>query len=211
MKKFFVLLILLTLVLSGSTIIEYGYKVGDKAIDFKLKNVDGNYISMSDNPDNNGYIIVFTCNTCPWARGYEQRIINLHKKYVPEGFPVIAIQPNDPEVQPGDSFEEMQKRAEEYDYPYPYVIDAGQDITIAYGATKTPHVYLLERVGSDYFVRYIGGIDNSPRDGLLATEKYVETAIDQLLAGEEVETTVTKAIGCSIKLSTVAKAKLKKL
>lgn len=211
MKKIFILLTLLSIILSGSTSMKYGYKVGDNATDFKLKNIDGNYISMSTNPDNKGYIIVFTCNTCPWARGYEQRIINLHKKYAPKGFPVIAIQPNDPEVQPGDSFEEMQKRAEEFNYPYPYVIDAGQAITMAYGATKTPHVYLLEKDGSNYFVRYIGGIDNSPRDGSLATEKYVEIAIDQLLAGEEVGTTVTKAIGCSIKWNAAAKAKLGKL
>lgn len=184
-----------------------GYSVGDKAMDFKLKNVDGSFVSMASNAENKGYIVIFTCNTCPWARGYEQRIIDLHNTYASKGFPVIAIQPNDPELSKGDSYEEMQKRAKTYQYPFPYVLDDGQEVTMAYGATKTPHVYLVEKEASDYIVRYIGGIDDSPRDGSKVNEAYVANAIDALLDGNEVPRTETKAIGCTIKWSAANKAR----
>ena len=96
MKILNLIILILPFVLMGSIRIDYGYDVGNQTTDFSLKNVDGEYISLSANPDNKGYILVFTCNTCPWARGYEQRIIDLHNKYAPKGYPVIAIQPNDP-------------------------------------------------------------------------------------------------------------------
>jgi len=158
-----------------------GYTVGDKATDFNLKGVDGKIISMSANLDNKGYIVIFTCNTCPYSVAYEDRIIALHNKYASQGYPVIAINPNDPVVQPGDSFENMQKRAKEKTFPFPYVFDSTQEITLAYGATNTPHVYVVERVNKDYFVRYIGAIDNNTRDASLATKFYVEDAVNSLL------------------------------
>jgi len=184
-----------------------GYVVGDKAIDFSLKSVDGTTISMSSNTENKGYIVIFTCNTCPYSVAYEDRIIALHTKYAPLGYPVIAINPNDPRAKPGDSFENMQKRAKEKSFPYPYVFDSTQDITLAYGATNTPHVYVVEQVSNDYIVRYIGAIDNNSRDASLATKLYVEDAVNSLLGKNPVETTYTKAIGCSIKWSTASKEK----
>ena len=187
-----------------------GYKVGDKATDFSLKNVDGEFVSMADGADNNGYIIVFTCNTCPWARGYEQRIIDLHNEFASKGYPVIAIQPNDPGVQPGDSYEEMQKRAKKYEYPFPYLMDEGQEMAIAYGATATPHVFLVEKESDGYYVRYTGTIDDNPRDGSKVSERYVEAAIGSLLAGSDVEVKSTKAFGCTIKWSASNKERLGK-
>lgn len=210
MKILNLLILILPFVLMGSIRIDYGYDVGNQTTDFSLKNVDGEYISMSANPDNKGYILVFTCNTCPWARGYEQRIIDLHNKYAPRGYPVIAIQPNDPAISRGDSFEEMKKRANKYNYPFPYVLDKGQDITFAYGATKTPDIFLVQRKGKDYILRYKGTIDDSPRDATLSTVKYVENAVDQLLAGEAIQTTKTKGMGCSIKWSAAKKEQLGK-
>lgn len=188
-----------------------GYVVGDKAIDFNLKSVDGKEISMAGNTDNSGYIVIFTCNTCPYSVAYEDRIIALHNKYATKGYPVIAINPNDPTVQPGDSFEKMQQRAKEKSFPFPYVLDTTQEITMAYGATNTPHVYVVERVEEDYIVRYIGAIDNNTRDASLATKFYVESAVDNLLGGKTVDTTFTKAIGCSIKWSAASKEKRAKL
>ena len=90
-----------------------GYEIGDMAKDFSLKNVDGKMVSLSSYKDAKGVIVVFTCNHCPYAKLYEQRIIDLHKKYASQGYPVIAINPNDPVKQPDDSFENMQKRAKE--------------------------------------------------------------------------------------------------
>ena len=184
-----------------------GYSVGDKAMDFNLKNVDGTMVSMAANPTNKGYIVIFTCNTCPYSVAYEDRIIDLHNKYAPKGYPVIAINPNNPEVQPGDSFEAMQVRAEEKNFPFPYVLDVTQEITLAYGATNTPHVYVVEKVNNDYITRYIGAIDNNSRSASEATKKYVEAAVDALLAGDDVSTTSTKAIGCTIKWSKASKQK----
>jgi len=184
-----------------------GYSVGDKATNFKLKNIDGSYISMGSNDLDKGYIVIFTCNTCPYSVAYEDRIIALHNKYVTKGYPVIAINPNDPTVQPGDSFENMQKRADKKSFPFPYVFDSTQETTLAYGATNTPHVYVVERASDDYIVRYIGGIDNNTRDATLVTKFYVQSAVDNLLKGKAVETTSTKAIGCTIKWSTASKSK----
>lgn len=176
-----------------------GYEVGDKATDFNLKNVDGSWVSLSDYNDAKGFIVIFTCNHCPYAKKYEQRIIDLDKKYAPKGYPVIAINPNDPEVQPEDSFSKMQERAEERGFTFPYLIDAEQEIYPKYGATKTPHVFLLNKESNELVVKYIGAVDDNYKSAEAAQIFYVEDAVDALLAGKEVPVKTTKAIGCSIK------------
>ena len=176
-----------------------GYEVGDKAMDFKLKNIDGKMVSLSDYTDAKGFIVIFTCNHCPYAVKYEDRIIDLDNKYKSRGYPVIAINPNDPEVVPEDSFENMQKRAKQKGFNFPYLLDEGQEIYPAYGATRTPHVFILEKDEQDLYVRYIGAIDDNYGDPSSVEKKYVEDAVDALLAGKPVDITSTKAIGCSIK------------
>ena len=173
-----------------------GYEVGDKATDFSLKNVNGKMISMNSYEDAKGFMIIFTCNTCPYSVAYEDRIIALHQKYVDKGVPVIAINPNDDEKSPDDSYEKMIVRAKEKGFPFPYVYDETQEITKAYGATNTPHVYVLD---ADKTVIYIGAIDNNTKSAVNADEKYVEDAVDALLNGNEVPEKKTKAIGCTIK------------
>ena len=176
-----------------------GVKVGDKAPAFSLKNVDGRIVSLSDYKEAKGLIVIFTCNHCPYAKLYEQRIIALHEKLAPRGFPVVAINPNAPEIVPEDSYENMQKRAKEKGYPFPYVFDETQDVAKAYGATKTPHVFLLRREGEDFVVAYIGAIDDSPNDPKKVQRRYVEEAVEAILSGKPVPTSETKAIGCSVK------------
>lgn len=178
-----------------------GVKVGDTAIDFNLKNVDGKMISLKSNVGARGYILVFTCNTCPYSKMYEDRIIALHNKYASQGYPVVAVQPNDAAKSPGDSYPNMQKRAKEKGFPFAYLLDETQETTRAYGATNTPHVYVLNKEGADFKVAYIGAIDNNSRNAGAATRRYVEEAIDALSAGNNVETSDTKAIGCTIKWS----------
>ena len=179
---------------------EGGVKVGEKAADFKLKNVDGKLVSLSaDYKSAKGVIVVFTCNHCPFAKKYEDRIIALDKKYKALGYPVVAINPNDPAVEGEDSYENMQKRAKEKSYPFPYLFDETQATAHAYGATKTPHVFILQKSGNDYAVKYIGAIDDNSDDASVVKEKYAENAIDALLAGKAVATTNTKAVGCGIK------------
>ena len=176
-----------------------GYKVGDKATDFKLKNVDGKTVSLADYKAAKGYIVVFTCNHCPYAKAYEARIMALDKMYAPKGYPVIAISPNDPVGEPQDSYANMQKRAEEKHYTFPYLIDETQDITKAYGANATPHAYVLQKTASGNVVQYIGAIDDDTEGTNANRNNYVQKAVNALLTGGKPEITTTKAIGCSIK------------
>nr|WP_231481302.1 thioredoxin family protein [Sediminibacter sp. Hel_I_10] len=177
-----------------------GYKVGDIATDFDLKNIDGNMVSMADYDDAKGFIVIFTCNTCPYAVAYENRIEALNKKYAKKGYPVIAIMPNNTDVKPGDNLEAMKKRAKEKGFTFPYLIDEGQKIYPQYGATKTPHVYVLERTSKGPQVKYIGAIDDNYQDASAVKDTYVEDAVDALLSNEEVPVKSTRAIGCSIKV-----------
>ncbi len=185
--------------LTAAAPLNNGYEVGDTVADFRLKNVDGKMVALSDYRDVNGVIVIFDCNTCPYSKGYNDRIKALHDKYAPQGFPVIAIQPNDPAISPGDSFEEMKKQAEKKSYKFPYLFDETQQVAKAFGATNTPHVFLLKKEGNAFKVAYIGGIDDSPRSASAVTKRYVEEAIEALKNGTAPVTTKTKAIGCTIK------------
>ena len=195
-----ILVMLISAFATNKTNTDVGYNIGDIATDFKLKNVDGNMVSLSDYKDAKGFIITFTCNTCPYAVAYETRINDLNEKYAPKGYPVIAIMPNNPKVQSGDSFEAMKSRAKSKGFTFPYLMDEGQKIYPQYGASKTPHMYVLEKTKKGNVVRYIGAIDDNYKDASAVKEKYVENAVDALLNGQEVKQTQTRAIGCSIKV-----------
>lgn len=176
-----------------------GYKVGDEASDFTLKNIDDTMVSLSDYKEAKGFIVVFTCNMCPYSVANEDRLIALDKKYKKKGFPVIAINPNDPEVSKGDSFEAMKVRAKEKGFTFPYLFDEGQKVYPKYGATKTPHVYVLNKKNDKLIVEYIGAVDDSSRNEQNVKERFVENAVEVLLKGEKPTKTDTRAIGCSIK------------
>ena len=195
----FVIAMLMMAVLTGSTFEDNGYGIGDYARDFKLKNVDGKMVSMADYKNAKGIIVIFTCNTCPFSKIYEDRIIALNNEYASQGYPVIAINPNDPERQPGDSYKLMQARAKEKGFTFPYLVDESQEITRTYGATRTPHVFLLNKEQGKYRVAYIGAIDNNHKNPDDVSKKYLENAIEALKAGKRVSKDQTKAIGCTIK------------
>lgn len=177
-----------------------GYGIGDVADDFLLKNIDGSMVSMANYNEAKGFIITFTCNTCPFAVMYEDRIQALNEKYASKGYPVIAIMPNNTDVKPGDALPKMKKRAEEKGFTFPYLMDEGQKVYPKFGATKTPHVYVLEKTKKGHVVKYIGAIDDNHKDASAVKVKFVENAVDALLKGEEVGQKETKAIGCSIKV-----------
>lgn len=193
-------LLLVSLLLAAVPASDNGYSVGDTARDFKLKNVNGKMVSMADYKDAKGFIVTFTCNSCPYAVAYEDRLIGLHNKYAPKGYPVIAINPNDAKVSPKDSFEQMQVRAKEKAFPFAYVYDQTQEITKAYGATRTPHLYVVQKQKDGSFkVAYIGTIDDNYKDASQVQKKYAEAALDELVSGQQVSQPNTKAIGCTIK------------
>ena len=201
-KYFSLGLILILGLLSFSSIkkINSGYQVGDEATDFKLKNIDGKMVSLSDYSSAKGFIVIFTCNHCPYAKKYEDRIIALDKMFKSKGYPVIAINPNDATVQPQDGYAEMQIRAKEKGFTFPYLVDEGQKIYPIYGATKTPHVYILKKEKGKNIVKYIGAIDNNYENPKDVSEFYVQDAVNQLLKNEAVKTSKTVAIGCTIKV-----------
>lgn len=172
------------------------YEVGDRAEDFTLKNVDGTMVSLAKYKKAKGYIVVFTCNHCPYAQLYEHRIIDLHKKYADLGFPVVAINPNSPEVVPEDSFEEMQKRAKQKKYPFDYLFDEDQTVYPKFGASRTPHVFVLD---STLMVRYIGAIDDNPENPDDVKNYFVRNAVDALLSSQMPNPDFTRAVGCTVK------------
>ncbi len=176
-----------------------GYQIGDIATDFKLKNIDGTMVSLADYPNAKGFMVIFTCNHCPYSKAYEDRIIALDKQFKKKGFPVIAINPNNPEIYPEDSFEMMKERAKSKGFTFPYLFDANQDIFPQYGATKTPHVFLLEKQPKGNIVRYIGAIDDNYQDVAAVKTHFLKDAVNALLSGKEVDPKTTAAIGCSIK------------
>ncbi|UFH30633.1 thioredoxin family protein [Chryseobacterium sp. C-71] len=177
-----------------------GYEVGDEAADFKLKNIDGKMVSLSDFKKAKGFIVIFTCNHCPYAKKYEERIVALDKKYKSQGYPVIAINPNDPNVQPEDNYQKMIERAKEKGFTFPYLVDEGQKIYPQYGATKTPHVFVLQKENGKNVVKYIGAVDNNYEDPNDVSERYVEDAVDALVKNQPIKMNKTVAIGCTIKV-----------
>lgn len=191
------LMILATAYAQPSTAQKSGYQIGDTAEDFKLLNVSGHMISLKDYGSMSGYVIVFTCNHCPYSVMYEDRLIELHKQTAEMGYPIIAINPNDPELYKEDSYEAMQVRHKEKGFPFTYLFDEGQQVYPKFGATKTPHVFILD---ADRKVRYIGAIDDNARDESAVTVNYVLEAIKAIEAGNNPDPAETKAIGCSIKV-----------
>jgi peroxiredoxin len=175
------------------------YKVGDVVSDFSLKNVDNKNVSLAQFASAKGFIVVFTCNSCPVAKKYESRVEQLDKEFRPKDYPVIAISSNDVTVNPGDSFEDMQKRAKTEAYTFPYLYDESQVVAKQFGATNTPHVYVVAKEGSKMVVKYIGAIDNNADDASKADKKYVDDAVNSLIEGKAPAITATKAIGCGIK------------
>ena len=175
------------------------YKAGDVASDFNLKNTNGEMVSLSGVTGVKGFILVFSCNTCPVVVKYEQRILDLDKEFSAKGYPVVAVNSNDKSVSPGDSFEEMKKLAKSKNYSFNYLYDESQEVAREYGATNTPHVYVLTRHDNNLVIDYVGAIDNNADDASKADKHYVKDAVNSLLTGKPVPVAGTKAVGCGIK------------
>lgn len=190
-----VFIILFSVSLNSQTPV-LGYKILDTATDFKLKGVDGKMYSLASFKNTKGFLVIFTCNHCPFAQAYESRIIALHKKYAAKGIPVIAINPNDAGLVPEDSYDNMVKRSKERKYPFVYLHDVTQNIARTFGAKRTPHVFFLD---AKKVVQYMGTIDDNFEEPTEVKEKYLENALDAFLAGKPIALTQTKAIGCGIR------------
>lgn len=203
MKTYLPLLILVILLFSSFAKPELTfttpYQIGDMVKDFHLKSVSNKMVSLKDYQNQKGVVVIFICNTCPIVQLYEQRIKDLHAFYSAKGYPVLAINANSAQRQPGDSFEKMQEKATKQSYPFDYLLDETQEVAKSFGATNTPQAYLLQQTPQGWQLQYMGAVDNSAQDPNAVTKTYLKNAIDALLAGKEVKTTKTKAVGCSIK------------
>ena len=173
-------------------------KPGEKAPVFKLKNVDGRTISFDNYPEAKGFVMIFISNTCPYSKAYEQRMIDLDKKFSPLQFPVIAINSNDPGVSPGDSFSKMKERAKAKRFSFPYLCDDQQVVADLYGARSTPQVFIISKNGDNYTLEYSGAIDNDTQNKNPQKINYTADALNALVNNKKPAITSTKALGCSI-------------
>lgn len=197
MKKLF--LSLVAMLLASAALLADGYEIGDKATNFNLLNVDGEFVSLDDYRDAEGFIVIFTCNHCPYSKLYEDRIIELNENFNEQGYPVIAINPNDSIKEPADSYSKMIVRADEKGFEFPYLLDADQSIAKAYGATRTPHVFILQKSDDGLIVKYIGAIDDNSKSPDAVEDRYVYNAVNNILNEKPIYPNFTKAIGCTIK------------
>ncbi len=161
-----------------------------------MMSVDGKQRSIASAAGPKGTLVVFTCNTCPFARGWEERIAAIGNAAVKHGLGVIAVNSNDPGRNAGDSFEEMVARAKKLGLKYPYVVDATSDLARAFGASATPEAFLFDARGK---LVYHGTVDDNMRDPSAVKESWLHEAVDAVVAGQPVATAETKAMGCSIK------------
>jgi len=206
-----VVAVVLALTTAGSTARAEpaGFKtleIGDKAPDFKLPGVDDKDYTLASFADAKLLLVIFTCNHCPTAQAYEERIKQLHADYKDKGVALVAISPNDPlavrldelgYTEFSDSFDEMKLRAKDHKFAFPYLYDgATQKTSLEYGVLATPQVYLFDQQRK---LRYVGRIDDS--DVKTVTSHDARNAIDALLAGKPVPVAQTRVFGCSTKWS----------
>jgi peroxiredoxin len=177
----------------------FALEIGDAlpSGDVRMKNVDGNEVTLAGAMGPKGLLVVFSCNHCPWVQRWESRIVDLGNAYSSKGVGVVAVNSNDTAEYPDDGFEPMQARAREKGYGFPYVVDATSDVARAFGASKTPEAYLFDAQGK---LVYTGTIDDNAKDASAVTAPYLKDALDAVASGKPVATAKTKALGCSIKL-----------
>jgi hypothetical protein len=176
-----------------------GLKIGEAGplATTKMKNVDGKQISIADVRKPKGTLVVFSCNHCPWAKAWESRIVALGNAATKRGVGVIVINSNDPAAYPEDAWDVMKERARQRKMQYPYVVDATSDVARAFGASHTPEAFLFDAGGK---LVYHGAIDDNAHEPDKVEKRWLQDAVDAVVVGKPVETTETKAMGCSIKL-----------
>jgi peroxiredoxin len=171
-------------------------ELGRPAPDFDLPGVDGKRYSLASFAGAKALIVVFSCNHCPYVTGSEERIKRLYADLAPKGLALIAINSNETDNHPTDSFEHMVQRAKDQGFRFPYVRDESQDVAKAYGALRTPHFYLFDAAGK---LCYTGRLDDNPRSPGQETTHELRDAAEAVLAGKPVAVPLTNPIGCNVK------------
>jgi peroxiredoxin len=172
-------------------------KHGDSLIDFTLPDTDGRaYNARQLLGESAALVVVFTCNHCPYAQAWESRINAVARDYAPRGVKLVAINANDTKQAPGDSVEAMAARVQEHELVYPYLRDQTQEVARAYGAERTPEVFVFDSSGT---LRYHGMPDDNYEDEEAVTQPYLRQALDAVLEDGTIETIETTPVGCTIK------------
>jgi len=193
-------LLAIPLVLAAATAVVAGepLQIGAAmpAADVKMMNVDDQGVTLAGVAKPAGTLVVFTCNHCPFAKAWESRIVALGNQYMAKGVGVVAINSNDPKVAPDDSMDAMKQRAKDTGMKFPYVVDATSSVARAFGATRTPEVFLFDKNGK---LVYHGAVDDNKEDPGKVSNAYLKDALDAVVAGTDVAVKETKSIGCTIK------------
>jgi peroxiredoxin len=171
-------------------------QLGQAAPDFKLPGVDGKQYSLASFKPAKLLVVAFTCNHCPYVIGSEDRMNRFFADYSPRGVAMVAINSNETEGHPTDSFEHMVQRAKDKQFKFAYVRDETQQTALDYGALRTPHFYVFDQ---DRKLRYTGRMDDNPRTPGQEKTRELRDAVDALLAGREPAVPVTNPIGCNVK------------
>ena len=189
-----------TLVLLALAVLSLGFtpKQEKHVRDFKLKNVDGQYVSLKNYPEAKGFMIIFTCNHCPFAQLYPPRLNALNEKYGKLGVPLIAISSTDTITYEEDAYPKMVEKARREGFNFPYLFDGKQKVAQNFNAQKTPHAYVIWKENGQWVVKYSGAIDDNGAEPEKVEIQYVDNAVVALLAGKPVEEKETKSIGCQI-------------
>ena len=164
--------------------------------DIKMLDISGKKISLDDVKGENGLLVIFSCNTCPWVIKWEDRYVELAEKYKPKGIGVIAINSNETTFKSSDSMDKMKEHAKDNNYNFYYAMDEGSKLAREFGASRTPHVYLFDK--NDELV-YRGAVDDNANKARKVKKPYVANAIDAMLTGNDIKYASTKALGCGIK------------
>jgi peroxiredoxin len=167
-------------------------------IDFSLKNTDGKFISLKDYPNAKGFMIVFTCNHCPFAKLYPERLNVLNEKYVALGVPLIAISSTDTIQYETDGYIYMVEKAQKEHFNFPYLYDGNQKVAKHFDADKTPHAYLIWKENNKWLVKYNGAIDDNGAEPEKVENAYLSVAVEALLNGNRPQISETKSIGYQI-------------
>ena len=165
-------------------------------VDHQLADISGKTMTLTNAKGDAGTLVIFSCNTCPWVLAWEDRYVTLAQEFIPKGIGMIAVNSNESQFERDDSMEEMVEHAQEMGYNFPYVQDPGSKLATAFGARKTPHIYLFDE--KDKLV-YRGAIDDNARKPRKVKQTFLADAMDALLTGEKIDPVSTKALGCSIK------------
>jgi len=168
------------------------------SLDFSLKNIDGNSVSLNDYPNAKGFIIIFTCNHCPFAKLYPKRLNKLNKKYEKVGFPLIAISSTDTVLYAEDTYDNMVMKANKEKFNFPYLYDSTQSVAKLFKAERTPQAFVIFKENNNWIIKYNGAIDDNGAEPKKVKVDYVSDAVDALLKNQKVLITETKSIGCKI-------------